>query len=165
LISSTPKPSSLFQSKLTVNFISLKKTIYFVLKLMMSFFFLKSTKSLAVNNLTRKSSSTVSHAGSKHWSAERIVGAALIAVIPIALIADNQITDGLLASSLMVHVWWGLKEVLTDYQRKLHLPKSSFIILNLICAAAFVGLLYFNYVDIGLSRAIKKIWFFFCIFR
>ena len=58
----------------------------------------------------------------------------------------------------MIHVWWGLQQVVLDYKRKLHLPQFSFAILNLICAAALVGLLYFNYADIGLSRAIKKIW-------
>ena len=107
--------------------------------------------------MTRQSSS-VSHASSSHWNAERILSLALLGIIPGALLMENQVGDFVLATSLILHSWWGLNQIVTDYLHGPTLPKLGFGLLTATCIVALGGLLYFNYADVGLSKAIKKLW-------
>jgi succinate dehydrogenase (ubiquinone) membrane anchor subunit len=100
----------------------------------------------------------VSHAGSSHWNAERYLSLALLGIIPAALIMENQVGDFVLASSLILHSWWGLNQIVTDYLHGPTLPKIGFGVLTATCLVALVGMLYFNYADMGLAKALKKLW-------
>lgn len=97
------------------------------------------------------------HAG-QHWTIERYVAVGLLALIPGSILLENQITDYLLAAALVLHANWGCHSIIIDYVHGKTLPK---VVLGLMYSAsliAFIGLCYFNYADVGLSSAIKKIW-------
>ena len=113
-----------------------------------------------IKQLTRSnaSASAGSHAASTHWNAERYQSIALLAIIPAAFYFDSSIMDNVLALSLVAHSHWGLHSIITDYVHGPVLPKWAFGMLFVVSALTLVGLLYFNYSDIGMSKAIKKIW-------
>lgn len=96
------------------------------------------------------------------WTAERALSVALLGVLPLAFISSNQITDGLVAVSIVIHQHWGLEAIVTDYVRPIifgnTIPKLAHVLLAIISAATLGGLLYFNYNDVGISTAIKKLW-------
>lgn len=135
-----------------------------------------TTKPVSLPNLAQKSAqlgqrqittSAVmrSAEGGSHvtlWTAERALSLALLGVIPIAFLNSNQITDGLFAISIVIHQHWGLEAIVTDYIRPIifgnTVPKLAHLLLALVSAATLGGLLYFNYNDVGISTAIKKLW-------
>jgi succinate dehydrogenase (ubiquinone) membrane anchor subunit len=104
------------------------------------------------------SRSTASVASAKHWNAERYLSVALLAVIPAGLLLENNLFDHLMAVSLVLHSHWGLQQIMTDYLHGPSLPKIGSVLLYVVSALTLVGLLYFNYSDIGISKAVKKIW-------
>ena len=120
----------------------------------------KESKSLlkCLSTSPAVAAAAVSHAHSKHWNMERILSAALLGVIPVSLLLENQITDHILAVSLILHSYWGLKVIATDYIHGPTMPKLAVGLIASVSLLALVGLCYFNYTDIGLSKAIKKIW-------
>jgi succinate dehydrogenase (ubiquinone) membrane anchor subunit len=81
-----------------------------------------------------------------------------LAIIPASLIIESAPTDYLLAASLTLHAHWGLSAILTDYIHGRTLPKFAFAVLYATSALVLAGLCYFNYNDIGLTKAVKKIW-------
>jgi succinate dehydrogenase (ubiquinone) membrane anchor subunit len=89
---------------------------------------------------------------------ERLLSVALIGIIPASLMLESQILDYVLAASLIVHSAWGLKVIATDYIHGPTMPKLAINLIYVSSILAFIGLCYFNYSDIGLSKAIKKIW-------
>lgn len=93
-----------------------------------------------------------------HWNVERYLSVALLAIIPGSLLIESSLTDHILAASLVLHSHWGLQNILTDYIHGPTLPKMANGLLYVFTALTFAGLCYFNYSDIGLSKAIKKIW-------
>lgn len=106
-----------------------------------------------------------SAAGGSHvtlWSAERALSVALLGIIPVAFLSPNQVTDGLFALAIVMHQHWGLEAIVTDYVRPIifgnTVPKLAHILLAIVSAATLGGLLYFNYNDVGISTAIKKLW-------
>lgn len=100
---------------------------------------------------------STSHA-STHWNVERALAVGLLAIIPASLILETTPTDYLLAASLTLHAHWGLQQILTDYVHGKTLPKMANGTLYAVSALVFAGLCYFNYNDIGLTKAVKKIW-------
>ena len=100
----------------------------------------------------------VSHSSSTHWNVERYLSVALLAIIPASVLIESSVTDYILAISLVFHSHWGIQCVLTDYLHGPTLPKVGNILLYVVSALTLAGLCYFNYADIGLSKAIKKIW-------
>ena len=93
-----------------------------------------------------------------HWNVERYLSVALLAIIPASLLIESSLTDYILAASLVLHSHWGLQNILTDYIHGPTLPKMANGLLYVFTALTRAGLCYFNYSDIGLSKAIKKIW-------
>lgn len=98
----------------------------------------------------------------KLWTAERALSLGLLGILPIAFVFPSQATDALLATSIVVHSYWGLEAVVTDYVRPLLfgnlVPKICHGFLILICATTLGGLFYFIYNDIGIVKFIKKLW-------
>ena len=101
---------------------------------------------------------STSQTASKHWTIERYLATGLIGLIPAGLLFDSKIIDYLLAAGLSLHAHWGLECIATDYIHGALLPKLAFAALYMISALSFIGLCYFNYSDIGITKAIKKIW-------
>lgn len=107
------------------------------------------------------STSSTAHDHTKLWVAEKVVSAALLAVIPAAFILPSKAMDHALALSLVVHIHWGLEAIVTDYVRASLfgpvIPKLSIGALYLVSIAALAGLLYLNYSDVGLTTAVRMI--------
>jgi succinate dehydrogenase (ubiquinone) membrane anchor subunit len=93
-----------------------------------------------------------------HWTAERLVSIALLAFVPASLLLETSAADYLLTATLVIHSHWGLQAILTDYVHGKTLPKIAHAGLYLISTLVFAGLCYFNYNDIGISKAVKKLW-------
>ncbi|CAF0730929.1 unnamed protein product [Brachionus calyciflorus] len=93
-----------------------------------------------------------------HWSIERYLAVGLLAIIPGSILLETSVTDYLLAAALVVHANWGCRSIIVDYIHGKQLPKIALAVLYSASFLAFVGLCYFNYSDVGLSKAIKKIW-------
>jgi len=108
--------------------------------------------------LVRRSSSSVSSASSTHWKVERILSVVLLGLIPAALVLENNILDYALAASLVLHSHWGLECIITDYVHGPTMPKMALGLLYVVSALTLSGLFYLNYKDIGLTKAVKKIW-------
>ncbi len=70
---------------------------------------------------------------------------------------DTSATNYLLAAALVLHSHWGFECILTDY---VHGNATKFAEYGLYAASilAFAGLCYFNYTDIGVAKAFKKLW-------
>jgi succinate dehydrogenase (ubiquinone) membrane anchor subunit len=100
----------------------------------------------------------VRHKHPIQWNYEHYVTIALMGLIPTALVAESPIVDSVLAVTLCTHIFWGLECVITDYVHGATLPKLAMGALYAVMALALTGLLYFNYKDIGISRAVKKVW-------
>lgn len=96
------------------------------------------------------------------WTAERALSAGLLALLPAAIIWPCQPLDALLAVSIVMHSHWGLEAIVTDYVRAVLfgslVPKLAHGLLILFSAATLAGLFYFIYNDIGLGKAVRKIW-------
>merc|ERR1712127_65973 len=108
--------------------------------------------------LLNRANSTVQGGHAKQWNIERYVSLGLFAVIPAALIMENQLTDHLFAAVVMAHSTWGCKMIITDYVHAAGTQKAALGALYGISLLAFIGCLYFNYADIGLAKAVKKLW-------
>ncbi|XP_076620457.1 succinate dehydrogenase, subunit D [Colletes latitarsis] len=96
------------------------------------------------------------------WVFEKIVSAALPAVIPAALLMENAVLDGLMSVLVVMHTHWGLEAIITDYARPSVvgplLPKVLHISLILLSAATLAGLLLLIHNGPGVARAIKDAW-------
>ncbi|KAH9424487.1 hypothetical protein DERP_004672 [Dermatophagoides pteronyssinus] len=110
-------------------------------------------------NAQRLLSSSGVHNHAKIWVVEKVVSAALLAIIPAALIYPNPILDYCLAFSLVIHCHWGFEAIVVDYIRPSLvgnvLPKISLLSLYLVSMVALAGLFYLNYSDVGTATAIK----------
>ena len=94
---------------------------------------------------------------SDHWKVERVVAVAMLAIIPGSFVCDSALMNYLLAASMAIHAHWGMDAVLIDYCPRKALPFAN-LIRYLVTAIAFGGLCYFNYNDIGLTKALKALW-------
>jgi hypothetical protein len=100
--------------------------------------------------------SAVAH--SKQWSLERYFSIGLLAAVPAAMVLEHQVTDHLLATGIILHSMWGLKMIVTDYIHPPAQQRAALGAVYLLSALALIGCLYFNAVDMGLAKAIKKLW-------
>lgn len=61
-----------------------------------------------------------------------------------------------------MHAHWGLEAIVVDYVRPVLfgnvVPKLAHGLLVLFSAATLGGLLYFIYNDIGIGKAVRKLW-------
>lgn len=96
------------------------------------------------------------------WIAERVLSSSLLGTIPLAFIYPSQITDALMAISIVVHQHWGLETIITEYLRPKNfgnvVPKVAHGLLILLSGAILGGLFHLAYNDIGITNTIKKFW-------
>ncbi|NP_001165803.1 succinate dehydrogenase [ubiquinone] cytochrome b small subunit, mitochondrial isoform X1 [Nasonia vitripennis] len=96
------------------------------------------------------------------WKLERIVSAAFVPLLPLCLMLDNPVLDGLLAVLSVIHVHWGLEAIILDYARPIVVgpivPKVCFVALYLVSALTLAGLLVLVYNGPGISKVIKQGW-------
>ncbi|XP_055373808.1 succinate dehydrogenase [ubiquinone] cytochrome b small subunit, mitochondrial [Condylostylus longicornis] len=106
------------------------------------------------------SSAQGSHAGL--WTAERVLSLALLGILPAAIAFPSQPLDYALAVSMVMHSHWGLEAIVTDYVRPIIfgnvVPKVAHGVLLVFSAATLAGLFYFIYNDIGIAKAVRKLW-------
>jgi len=92
---------------------------------------------------------------------ERILSGALLAVLPLSFIINNSAMDYLLATSLVLHIHWGIEAITVDYIRPSIfgpvIPKIAVMLVYILSSIALSGLFYFNYTDVGLTHAIRMI--------
>ncbi|XP_032446534.1 succinate dehydrogenase [ubiquinone] cytochrome b small subunit B, mitochondrial [Xiphophorus hellerii] len=99
-----------------------------------------------------------SKAASLHWTAERVLSIALLALGPVAYFSPGPVIDYSLAAALTLHGHWGLGQVLTDYvhgDTKVKLASAGLFVLSTV---TFAGLCYFNYNDVGICNAIALLY-------
>lgn len=96
------------------------------------------------------------------WTVERAVSAALLALLPAALIIPSKTLDTLLAISVVMHAHWGIEACVVDYVRPIIfgnlIPKIAPYSVVAFSALLLGGLLYFISTDIGISQAVRKFW-------
>ena len=109
-----------------------------------------------LNNLVRASSSSTSHG--THWKLERVLAMSLLLLLPISIKSEHPIADYLISAALITHSTFGLKMIVTDYVHGPTAPKVGVALVYLLSVVAFAGLCYFNYTDIGVIKAVKKLW-------
>ncbi|KAM4742163.1 succinate dehydrogenase [ubiquinone] cytochrome b small subunit B, mitochondrial [Anableps anableps] len=99
-----------------------------------------------------------SKAASLHWTAERVLSIALLALGPVAYFSPGPVIDYSLAAALTLHGHWGLGQVLTDYvhgDTKIKIANAGLFLLSTV---TFAGLCYFNYNDVGICKAVAMLW-------
>lgn len=108
----------------------------------------------------RKAAATGNHV--TLWNAERALSVALIGILPVGLMFPSQAGDALMAISIVMHQYWGLEAIVTDYVRPIMfgaaVPKIAHGLLLVVSAATLGGLFYFIHNDIGIANTIRKIW-------
>jgi len=106
-------------------------------------------------------SSTGDHV--KLWTAERILSAALVPIIPMAIIMPcTPLLDYLVAFGLTVHSHWGIEAIVHDYVRASifgeTIPKIAVALVYGLSVMTLGGLFYFIYADVGLGQAVRMLW-------
>ncbi|XP_036005580.1 succinate dehydrogenase [ubiquinone] cytochrome b small subunit B, mitochondrial [Fundulus heteroclitus] len=99
-----------------------------------------------------------SKAASLHWTAERVLSIALLAMVPAAYFSPGPVIDYSLAAALTLHGHWGIGQVLTDYVKGDAKMKMANAGLFLLSTVTFAGLCYFNYNDVGICKAVALLW-------
>ncbi|XP_045776370.1 succinate dehydrogenase [ubiquinone] cytochrome b small subunit, mitochondrial-like isoform X2 [Maniola jurtina] len=99
---------------------------------------------------------------SKLWVIERVTSAALIPLMPLALIAPSKILDSALAIIMVAHSFWGLEAIAVDYVRASIfgpvIPKIAIGLVYLISIATLGGLFYVITHDIGIANTVRQFW-------
>ncbi|XP_023950190.1 succinate dehydrogenase [ubiquinone] cytochrome b small subunit, mitochondrial [Bicyclus anynana] len=99
---------------------------------------------------------------SKLWVVERVASAALLPLIPLALIAPSKILDSALAIIMVAHSFWGLEAIAVDYVRASIfgpvIPKIAIGLVYLVSIATLGGLFYIITHDVGLANSIRQFW-------
>lgn len=69
--------------------------------------------------------------------------------------------DYAVATSLVVHIHWGIEAIVVDYVRPSifgpTIPKISVGLVYLLSSLALGGLFLFNYTDVGLTQATRML--------
>jgi len=98
----------------------------------------------------------------KLWTAERILSAGLVPLIPMALLMPCAPFDYMVAFALTVHSHWGIEAIVVDYVRPSVfgnvLPKIALGLVYGLSAMTLGGLFYFIYADVGIANAIRMLW-------
>jgi succinate dehydrogenase (ubiquinone) membrane anchor subunit len=122
-----------------------------------------SSAALDNNNLVlipKRSSSGGDHV--KLWTAEKIVSASFLPIIPLAFIFPSCTMDYLLAFTIAIHSHWGIEAIVVDYVRPSvfgdFIPKLAQGLVWGLSALTLGGLFYFIYSDVGIVCAIKMLW-------
>lgn len=101
------------------------------------------------------------HVHDRLWRAERYLSFALLGVLPAAAVIPHPIMDYAVATSLVVHVHWGVEAIVTDYIRPAifgkTIPKVSIFLVYVLSSLALGGLFMFNYTDIGITQAARML--------
>lgn len=101
------------------------------------------------------------HKHDKLWKAERYLSLALLGVLPAAWVIPHPMMDYAVATSLIVHVHWGVEAIVTDYIRPSIfgpiIPKISIGLVYVLSILAAGGLFLFNWTDVGITQAIKML--------
>ncbi|KAL3864716.1 hypothetical protein ACJMK2_006489 [Sinanodonta woodiana] len=93
---------------------------------------------------------------STHWKVERLVAIGMIGIMPTCLFYHAPIMDHLLSTFVLLHGYWGMEGVCTDYIEKFF-PYIHYI-WRAVTILAFAGLVHFNYNDVGVCKAIAMLW-------
>ncbi|CAK3755874.1 mitochondrial succinate dehydrogenase subunit D [Lecanosticta acicola] len=101
--------------------------------------------------------------GSYHWTAERVISAALvpITIVPFAAGSLNPLLDGTLIGLMLLHTYIGFQSVIIDYIPSWRAKTWRKVFEWANVAALFVvgwGYYEFETNDVGLTEAIKRIW-------
>ncbi|XP_073950155.1 succinate dehydrogenase, subunit D [Choristoneura fumiferana] len=130
---------------------------------------LKEVKSTPILNSVRSFRTTrprlsdeKPHDHSKLWVIERAVTAAMVPLVPVALLMPNKLLDSVLAILITAHSFWGLEAIAVDYVRASVvgplLPKVAIALVYLISIATLGGLFYIISHDVGLSNTVRQFW-------
>lgn len=107
-------------------------------------------------------SAEAGHNHSKLWTIERALSAALIVIIPAALLAPSKALDTITAVTLVMHCHWGVEANVVDYVRPIIfgkvIPKIALGGVYALSIITLAGLMQLIYTDIGLANTVKKIW-------
>lgn len=99
---------------------------------------------------------------SKFFLIERIWAVGLIPLFPAAFFIQGPTMDFLLATAIALHAHWGIEIVVEDYARPLivgeKLPGIAVKLVYVLSALMYAGLLYFNFSDVGITKAFEMIW-------
>ncbi|CAH1247373.1 SDHD [Branchiostoma lanceolatum] len=95
---------------------------------------------------------------SSHWNAERVLVLGMLGIFPLAYFVHNPAIDYGVAAAVVLHGHWGFEQILTDYIHGPLLPRLSKLGLYTASVLAFAGLCFFNYNDVGITKAISMIW-------
>uniref|UniRef100_A0A915KR40 Succinate dehydrogenase [ubiquinone] cytochrome b small subunit n=1 Tax=Romanomermis culicivorax TaxID=13658 RepID=A0A915KR40_ROMCU len=102
------------------------------------------------------------HDHSFHFKIERLFATGMVPLFPASLFIHNPLMDYALAVAISLHCYWGFDAVSSDYAKPLGFKEESvkFIRLGvfLVSLSMFVGLLRFNYNDVGITKAFEMIW-------
>lgn len=86
---------------------------------------------------------------------------ALLGVLPAAWVIPHPIMDYAVATSLVVHVHWGVEAIVTDYIRPsifgTVIPKISIAFVYILSILAAGGLFLFNWTDVGITQALRML--------
>jgi len=108
---------------------------------------------------TVRASSSGDHV--KLWTAERFLSAALLGIIPVAVVFPTPAVETLLALSLTVHSHWGIEAIVHDYVRPAWfgnvIPKLAVAGVFGLSATTFGCLAYFIQTDVGLINAVQML--------
>lgn len=122
---------------------------------------LYTSNMLASNHQDANLQSLHSHKHDKLWKAERYLSWALLGVLPGAWVVSHPFMDYAVATSLIVHVHWGVEAIVTDYIRPAIfgpvIPKISIALVYVLSVLAASGLFIFNWTDVGLTQAFRMI--------
>lgn len=88
---------------------------------------------------------------------ERVVAVGLLGAVPAGFFFPGAVVDYTLAVLIPLHGHWGYDSVIEDYVPD-SLKNVSKILMYGITGATFAGLMYLNWNDVGICKAVKMIW-------
>lgn len=96
------------------------------------------------------------------WTMEKALSAAMLPIVPMALLYPSAPLDYLLAFTITLHGHWGIEAIVVDYVRPAvfgeTIPKLALALLYGLSTLTLGGLFYFVYADVGIANAIRLLW-------
>ncbi|KAL3083016.1 hypothetical protein niasHS_010818 [Heterodera schachtii] len=96
-----------------------------------------------------------------HYKFERYFAAAIVPLFPLAYFVHAPLVDYALTAAIVLHSHWGIMAVVQDYARPLvigkALAKMAPAVPYIASVVLLVGLLMFNYNDVGLTKAFEMV--------
>lgn len=91
-----------------------------------------------------------------------MLSAGLLLALPACIAFPSQPLDLIVAVTTVMHAHWGLEAIVVDYVRPILVgnvvPKLAHALLIVFSAVTLGGLVYFIQNDVGIGRAVRKIW-------